>query len=74
VSYLDGGYLGGSDLGDLEVTAAPPSPSQVMPLADGGEASWWDAPVELPGGIVMPKRTLLIIAAVLAGAWYFLRR
>ena len=62
-SYLSGSYLGGSELGQL--MEAAPQDHQAYAVAPAEDL------VQLPGGIILPKRTLLIIGAVIAAAAFY---
>ncbi len=61
-SYLESTYLGGDDLADFDAGNATSSLS-----AAPGEAGEQDL-VTLPGGIVIPRKTLWLILGVLAVA------
>jgi hypothetical protein len=70
-SYLDDTFLGGAEDGNYEIGAADNLPAvrqdqQLVPAQDM---------ITLPGGIVIPKKTAVIIAVVIAIAiWWMMKR
>lgn len=76
-SYLNDTYLGApADLGPVETGSAGNLPSLAgdpnQPIPAGA-----DEMVRLPGGIVLPKKTLIIIVGVIlviAAVWYLKTR
>ncbi len=69
-SYLDDTFLGGAEDGNYEIGAADNLPAvrqdqQMVPAPDM---------ITLPGGIVIPKKTALILAVVIAIAiWWAMK-
>jgi hypothetical protein len=70
-SYLDDTFLGGAEDGNYEIGAADNLPAvrqdqQLVPVADT---------ITLPGGIVIPKKTAIVIAIVIALAiWWLMKK
>ena len=65
ISYLDDTYLGGAEDGNYEIGSADSMPAVAQdPMTTQAPAQLPANMVWLPGGIIIPKATAIILAAI----------